>query len=189
MIKWLFFMTDKKRRRFGVALWAGILSGIIGAFVKWGAEVPFPPRTLHGGLLSRDTLNPPFIFLRDYTGIDPNSIIYTFSEHVINPVMIMHIIFSLSFAIIYCLIAEVFPRIKLWQGIAMGLVVTIIVHGIFIPAFGMSPPLTQIPFDEYFSEIFGHCAWFWAIEMIRRNVRNLITKEPDAEVPLNQPCR
>lgn len=55
-------MTDKNRRHFGVALWAGILSGIVGAFVKWGAEVPFPPRTLHGGLLSRDTLNPPFIF-------------------------------------------------------------------------------------------------------------------------------
>jgi uncharacterized membrane protein YagU involved in acid resistance len=39
-----------------------------------------------------------------------------FSEHIINPVMVTHIIFSLVFAIGYCVVAEVFPKVKLWQG-------------------------------------------------------------------------
>lgn len=34
------------------------------------------------------------IFLRDYLGIDPTRMVYTFSEHIINPVMVTHIIFS-----------------------------------------------------------------------------------------------
>ena len=45
------------------------------------------------------------------------------------------------------------------------------------------------PADEYISELVGHIFWFWAIEMIRRDLRNRITHEPDAEVPLNSPFR
>ena len=41
-IKGLFVRTDPQRRRYGVALLVGVLSGIISAFVKWGAEVPLP---------------------------------------------------------------------------------------------------------------------------------------------------
>jgi uncharacterized membrane protein YagU involved in acid resistance len=78
-----------------------------------GAEVPLPPRTFSGG---RDEFNPPYLFLRDYLGIDPTHTVYTFSEHIINPVMVTHIIFSLVFAIGYCVVAEVFPKVKLWQG-------------------------------------------------------------------------
>ena len=55
-IKGLFVRTDPQRRRYGVALLVGVLSGIISAFVKWGAEVPLPPRTFSGG---RDEFNPP----------------------------------------------------------------------------------------------------------------------------------
>lgn len=112
-IKGLFVRTDPQRRRYGVALLVGVLSGIISAFVKWGAEVPLPPRTFSGG---RDEFNPPYIFLRDYLGIDPTQTVYTFSEHIINPVMVTHIIFSLVFAIGYCVVAEIFPKVKLWQG-------------------------------------------------------------------------
>lgn len=78
-----------------------------------GAEVPLPPRTFSGG---RDEFNPPYLFLRDYLGIDPTHTVYTFSEHIINPVMVTHIIFSLVFAVGYCVVAEVFPKVKLWQG-------------------------------------------------------------------------
>ena len=36
----------------------------------------------------------------------------------------------------------------------------------------------------YVSEIFGHLVWFWSIEIIRRDLRNRITHEPDPEIPL-----
>jgi len=63
-------------------------------FVKWGAEVPLPPRTISDG---RAEFNPPYIFLRDYLGIDPTQTVYTFAEHIINPVMVTHIIFGTVF--------------------------------------------------------------------------------------------
>ncbi|MEY0604599.1 hypothetical protein AB7338_21830, partial [Providencia huaxiensis] len=39
------------------------------------------------------------------------------------------------------------------------------------------------------SEKLSHLIWFWSIEIIRRDLRNRITHEPDPEVPLNQPFR
>ena len=152
-INGLFVRTDPQRRRYGVALLVGVLSGTISAFVKWGAEVPLPPRTFSGG---RDEFNPPYIFLRDYLGIDPTQTVYTFSEHIINPVMVTHIIFSLVFARGYFVLSRKFFRgAELWQGILAGLIVTVAVHGIFCPALNLTPPLTQLPFDEYASEILG----------------------------------
>lgn len=112
-IKEFFIQTQPERRRYGVALFVGVVAGIMSAFVKWGAEVPLPPRTFSGG---RDEFNPPYLFLRDYLGIDPTHTVYTFSEHIINPVMVTHIIFSLVFAVGYCVVAEIFPKVKLWQG-------------------------------------------------------------------------
>ena len=42
------------------------------------------------------------------------------------------------------------------------------------------PPWDQ-PFGEHFSEFFGHIIWMWSIEVVRRDMRNRITGEPDAE--------
>ncbi|MDX6840629.1 YagU family protein [Hafnia paralvei] len=181
-VKDLFVQTDPARRRYGVATLVGFAAGIMSAFVKWGAEVPLPPRTISDG---RAEFNPPYLFLRDYLGIDPTSTVYTFSEHIINPVMVTHILFSLVFAIGYCIVAERFPKVKMWQGVMAGILCTIAVHGISFPLLGLTPPLSQLPADEYLSEIFGHIVWFWAIELIRRDLRNRITHEPDAEVPLD----
>lgn len=185
-VKDLFVQTDPARRRYGVATLVGFAAGIMSAFVKWGAEVPLPPRTISDG---RAEFNPPYLFLRDYLGIDPTSTVYTFSEHIINPVMVTHILFSLVFAIGYCIVAERFPKVKMWQGVMAGIICTIAVHGISFPLLELTPPLSQLPADEYISEIFGHIVWFWAIELIRRDLRNRITHEPDAEVPLDAPYR
>ncbi|TBM31750.1 YagU family protein [Hafnia paralvei] len=185
-VKDLLVQTDPARRRYGVATLVGFAAGIMSAFVKWGAEVPLPPRTISDG---RAEFNPPYLFLRDYLGIDPTSTVYTFSEHIINPVMVTHILFSLVFAIGYCIVAERFPKVKMWQGVMAGIICTIAVHGISFPLLGLTPPLSQLPADEYISEIFGHIVWFWAIELIRRDLRNRITHEPDAEVPLDAPYR
>lgn len=103
--------------------------------------------------------------------------------------MITHIIFSLVFAIGYCVVAEVFPKVKLWQGAWAGIVATIAVHWVSFPLLGLTPPLYAIPVDEYISELVGHIFWFWAIEMIRRDLRNRMTHEPDAEVSLDSPFR
>lgn len=185
-VKDLFVQTDPARRRYGVATLVGFAAGIMSAFVKWGAEVPLPPRTISDG---RAEFNPPYLFLRDYLGIDPTNTVYTFSEHIINPVMVTHILFSLVFAIGYCIVAERFPKVKMWQGVMAGIICTIAVHGISFPLLGLTPPLSQLPADEYISEIFGHIVWFWAIELIRRDLRNRITHEPDAEVQLDAPYR
>lgn len=67
-LKDLFSRTPTERRHYGVAVLVGIVSGVLSAFVKWGAEVPLPPRTFS---LGRNEFNPPYLFLRDYLGIDP----------------------------------------------------------------------------------------------------------------------
>lgn len=77
----------------------------------------------------RNFLNPPYIFLRDWLGLtDPNSAVYTFAGHVFNWVGVTHIIFSIVFAVGYCVVAEVFPKIKLWQGLLAGALAQLFVH-------------------------------------------------------------
>ena len=104
--------SEPSRRRYGVAVFVGIIAGTISAFVKWGAEHPFPPRSpidlftaacpqsvldaLNAGSItmsnaleqcSRAVLNPPAVFLRDYIGIDPyNTVAFTFAEHPFNSI-------------------------------------------------------------------------------------------------------
>lgn len=58
------------------------------------------------------------------------------------------------------------------------------VHMISFPLMGLTPPLFDLPWYENVSEIFGHLVWFWSIEIIRRDLRNRITHEPDPEIPL-----
>ena len=76
----LFEQTPPSRRRYGLAAFIGLIAGIVSAFVKWGAEVPLPPRSpadLFTGACgpeqliraagqidcSRNFLNPPYVFL------------------------------------------------------------------------------------------------------------------------------
>ena len=106
-----------------------------------------------------------------------------------NWVGVTHIIFSIVFAVGYCVVAEVFPKIKLWQGLLAGALAQLFVHMISFPLMGLTPPVIELPWYENVSEIFGHLVWFWSIEIIRRDLRNRITHEPDAEVSLNSAFR
>ena len=99
------------KERFGLAALIGLIAGVVSAFVKWGAEFPLPPRSPMDMFnaacgpesairaaeaidCSRNFLNPPYVFLRDYMGIaDPNAAIYEFAGHAFNYVMFTHIIF------------------------------------------------------------------------------------------------
>ena len=138
---------------------------------------------------SRAFLNPPHVFLRDYLGIDPTQAAFTFADHGFDWIGVTHITFSLVFAIGYCLVAERFPKIKFWQGIGAGLLADIAVHYITFPLLGLTPPVADWPLYEHISELVGHIFWFWTIELIRRDLRNRITGQPDPEVPLDQPFR
>ncbi|MDQ6573245.1 YagU family protein [Haemophilus parahaemolyticus] len=131
--------SEPSRRRYGVAVFVGIIAGIISAFVKWGAEHPF------------------------------------------NSIGVTHMIFSLVFAIGYCVVAEIFPKIKFWQGIGAGIIANICVHYITFPALGLTPPVAEWPLYEHISELVGHIFWFWSIEVIRRDLRNRITHQPDVD--------
>ncbi|MFZ7201853.1 YagU family protein [Avibacterium avium] len=198
----IFTQTNPARRRYGVAAFVGIIAGLISAFVKWGAEHPFPPRSPFDlfvaacqdpsqalEVCSRAFLNPPHVFLRDYFGIDPTEAVFTFADHGFNWIGVTHITFSIVFAVGYCVVSERFPKIKFWQGVGAGLIADVCVHYITFPALGLTPPVLDWPLYEHVSELVGHVFWFWTIEIVRRDLRNRITHQPDPEVPLDQPYR
>jgi len=142
---------------------AGFIGGNVSSFVKWGTEVPFPPRT-------PDRPVPPAEMLQSL-GINPNLFTYQYSEHTLNfAVSFIHHGFSIFFAMLYCLLAEFYPRITLWQGLAFGIFITIVFHGVLLPTFDWAPPLWRLPLQEILSETFGHLLWIWVIEVFRRDL-------------------
>ncbi|MBE6483178.1 MAG: DUF1440 domain-containing protein [Actinomycetaceae bacterium] len=178
--------TEPARRNFRVAFLVGLIAGVFSAIVKFGWEVPFPPRTPE-----RNATNPPqqileqLGFSSDFThttiGFNGNELpIISF---------IIHFGFSIFFALLYCLVAEKYPQIKLWQGAAFGLFLWIFFHVVLMPAIGTVPAPWDQPFEEHLSEALGHMVWMWSIEIVRRDLRNRITRQPDAEVPLSEATR
>ena len=150
--------TNPKRRKYGVAALAGVLGGIVSAIVKFGWEVPLPPRTP-----VRNATNPPQQLLQQL-GV-PESVThlsYTYNGNEGLP----WISFIVHFAF------------------AFGIVVYVGFHVILMPLMGTVPAPWDQPFAEHFSEFFGHIIWLWVIEIFRRDLRNRITHEPDAEFPL-----
>ncbi|OOX78354.1 YagU family protein [Snodgrassella alvi] len=170
----LFARTQPSSRNYGVAFFAGIMGGLVSAFVKSGTEGIMPPRT-------PDRIAPPIQMIQDM-GIDIHSMVYTYSDQVVNwGGSTIHILFSIVWAIIYCMAAEIFPKVKLWQGLAFGIGVTILFHGIMLPVLNLSPAPWNLPFDELLSELIGTLLWMWTIEIFRRDLRNRLTEKPDPE--------
>ena len=192
--------TKPSERKYFLAFLIGILAGVFSAIVKWGWEVPFPPRANNPVWPegATDRAVPPNIFLEqiglgDWVHVEQagqvvnQGLTYVFSGFTM-PLctFIIHVGFSVVFAVLYCVIAEAWPRIKMWQGAVFGVGVYLFAHVIVMPLIAETPPLSQIPFDENLSEFFGHIVWLWAIEIVRRDIRNRITKQPDPE--LNTSC-
>lgn len=103
-------VTDPARRRYRVAALVGLIAGLFSAVVKFGWEVPFPPRTP-----ARNATNPPQELLQQLgvspetshatVGFNGNELpIYSFA---------VHFGFAVFFALLYCLAAERYPQIKL----------------------------------------------------------------------------
>ncbi|WP_237224985.1 YagU family protein [Rothia nasisuis] len=171
-------ITDPVRRRLGVATLVGLIAGIFSGIVKFGWEVPFPPRTPE-----RNATNPPQALL-ELLGMSPETSHATYS-YLGNELpywsFAIHFAFAIFFAVAYCLIAEYWPSIKLWQGAVFGVVLYVAFHVVLMPAMGLVPAPWDQPFGEHFSEFFGHIVWLWSIEIVRRDLRNRITGQPDAE--------
>lgn len=60
----------------------------------------------------------------------------------------MHFAFAIFFAVLYCVVAEYWPKIKLWQGVAFGIVLDILFHVIIMPAMGVVPAPWNQPFGS-----------------------------------------
>ncbi|NKI73672.1 DUF1440 domain-containing protein [Dickeya sp. CFBP 2040] len=159
-----------------LAVVVGIIAGIICAIAKFGWEIPFPPRTP-----ARDLTNPPQQLLQQLgMSFDLSHLTYLFNGNP-RPIMsfIMHFGFSITFSVLYCVAAEFWPRIKLWQGAFYGLVLWVVFHVVLLPLFGTVPAPWDQPFAEHFSEIFGHMFCFWVAELARRDLRNRITHQSE----------
>lgn len=178
------YITEPARRHVGLSVIIGIIVGIIGAIAKWGWEVPFPPRNpdVFWPIDAMSRVTPPQVLL-DMMGL-PDWNVHFSGVQLPLDVFIVHVLFSIVFAVMYCVIAEYWPRIKMWQGCVFGFFVYVIAHNIVMPLMGLVPPVSQIPFDEQFSELFGHLWWLWIMEIARRDIRNRMTNEPDPEFPL-----
>lgn len=181
MLQRLFRSTDPARRNYRVAILVGIIAGIVSAIIKFGWEVPFPPRTPE-----RNATNPPQTLL-EQLGMSPEAshttVLFNGNELPIYSFCI-HFAFAIVFAVFYCVVAERWPGIKLWQGAAFGIIVWLGFHVILMPLMGTVPAPWDQPWQEHFSEFFGHIVWLWIIEIVRRDLRNRITGQPDPDEPL-----
>lgn len=145
-------------------VWGTILGGILSAIVKFGWEVPFPPRTPE-----RDLTNPPQKILQQI-GI-PEEIThytYSYSEHFLPLVsFIVHFGFSFFFAWLYLWLSQRSRVVTYANGALFGIVVYLLFHVIGLPLLGTIPsPLAQ-PWQEHLSELFGHIIWAWSIDLVR----------------------
>ncbi|MGL9750372.1 MAG: DUF1440 domain-containing protein [Symbiopectobacterium sp.] len=115
-----------------VALLVGIIAGVVCTLAKFGWEIPFPPRTP-----LRDLTNSPQQMGMSF---DMSHLSYLYNSNP-RPIMsfIMQFGFSITFAVIYCVVAEVWPKIKLWQDALYGLVLHVVFHVFLLPLMGTVP--------------------------------------------------
>lgn len=147
----------------------GVLAGIFSGIVKFGWEVPFPPRTPE-----RNMTNPPQALLELF-GLPPEVTHQTYSwlgNDLPWMSFMVHFAFAIFFGVLYCVIAEYWPKITLWQGMAFGIVVDIAFHAIIMPLMGIVPAPWLQPSGELISELFGHMIWLWSIELVRHDLRS-----------------
>lgn len=154
---------DNAKRGLGALLFAGIVAGFISALVKSGVETLLPPR-LPG-------VTPPPIGLLELFGYDAQSMVYTFSEQVVNwGGNGIHILFSIVIAVVYCLFVNANSIFRTLHGIPFGLVMGLGAHMVVLPIIGIGPMFWNIPFEGYVSEVVGTTIWIWTIECVRRDV-------------------
>lgn len=154
-----------------VLVYGTLIGGLISSLVKWGSEVNMPPRV-------RGEISPPAAHIDSWLGFlnfHSNTLDYVYQGTTVSgAVTLYHWIFSFIFAFIYILLSVYFPKVRLWYGVAYGLVITILMHGFLIPllgfrhlayADGITGWLWNLNGYEFWSEILGHAVWSFSIEI------------------------
>lgn len=146
------------------SVWYGFVAGMISGMVKIGWENLLPPRTI-----VRNLTNPPQTMMEQF-GV-PHSlthayVYYSHDQKVFWFTLILHFSFSVFFAMAYVFISQYWSKVGLWQGAAYGIFLWFAWHIVLMPAMGTVPAPWNQPFDEHFSEFFGHIVWAWSIAAV-----------------------
>jgi len=160
----LFEKTAKNSRHLCLAIYIGIIAGIISALVKSGFEGLIPPRTI-------ETPPPPIVLL-EKLGFHTENMTYQWMDYTINwGGNGVHILFSITIAVLYCILNEYFVKAKMLHGIIFGIGVSVLAHGLVVPLLGLSGWLWIAGTEALISEFVGTAFWIWTIEAIRQNLR------------------
>ncbi|WP_168393508.1 YagU family protein [Erwinia amylovora] len=154
-----------------IIAWSTFIGGFISSLVKSGTEANMPPRVA-------GEISPPAAHIDAWLGplgINAHSMDYVYQGITIpGAVMLYHWLFSFAFAFAYVLLSACWPKVRLWYGAAYGLIITIVMHGLLIPALGFRHPayldgktgwLWELNGYELWSEILGHIVWSVSIEV------------------------
>ena len=154
-----------------IFLWATFTGGAISSLVKSGTEANMPPRIA-------GEASPPALNIDAWLGplgISSHSLDYVYQGITVpGAVMLYHWMFSFIFAGLYVLASAFLPRVRLWYGAAYGIVITLVMHGLLIPALGFRNPaylngqtgwLWNLNGYEFWSEMIGHICWSVSIEV------------------------
>ncbi|MFI8416296.1 YagU family protein [Serratia sp. NPDC078593] len=154
-----------------ILMWSTIVGGFISSLVKSGTEANMPPRV--AGEMSPPALN--IDAWLGWLGVNSHSLDYVYQGITIpGAVMLYHWLFSFAFAFLYVFISALTPKIRLWYGAAYGIVITLVMHGLLIPALGFRHPaylsegngwLWNLNGYEFWSELIGHICWSVSIEI------------------------
>ncbi|RIY37890.1 DUF1440 domain-containing protein [Psittacicella gerlachiana] len=167
----LFQMTNPRQRRIVLMLLIAIVAGILSAFVKDGWESTFPPRGVND-------VPPPVLFLEVF-GVNVADKTYTILGVTGNwAAMLTHLIFSIVMAAIYCVLAEILPKVRMFKGAVFGYAAALSAHYVVLPMLGI-PREFSIP--GFLSELGGTLLWIWSIEVFRAYMREGATGYKNAE--------
>lgn len=154
-----------------IFLWATFTGGAISSLVKSGTEANMPPRIA-------GEASPPALNIDAWLGplgFSSHSLDYVYQGITVpGAVMLYHWMFSFIFAGLYVLVSAFLPKIRLWYGAAYGIAITLVMHGLLIPALGFRNPaylkgqtgwLWNLNGYEFWSELLGHICWSVSIEV------------------------
>jgi putative membrane protein len=154
-----------------VILLTTLVGGAVSSLVKSGSEPNMPPRV-------PGELSPPAANLDAWlgrAGVDWHALDYVYQTvRVPGAVMLYHWGFSFVFAFVYVALAARWPAVRRWYGAAYGVAITLVMHGLLIPALGLRHPayaprtngwLWDLNGYELWSELIGHVCWSVSIEI------------------------
>ena len=148
--------------KWGKAIVAGLIGGVVGTAVKTVCEIISPPR-------------PPG--QESPLGVGIRLISTHFTGHDLEPTqkkiaeMVMHWGFGTMTGIAFAVLAERWVVVTIGYGVAFGILFWIALHEIFLPAIGWSASPLGMTAWEQGNEFVSHIFYGVGVELTRRSVR------------------